>query len=377
MRPADAEKAMRLLFITRKFPPSVGGMEVYSLELDRAIRGMGVDIDLHAPRTPILGRPSLWQIVRFFIGACLHVVRRGRRYDAILIGDFAIASVACIARLFTATTTRIGVSLHGQDLYFMRRNSMAARLYRAIGWLVLRSGSLDVAIANSAAIRQEALARGFRRVAVVPLATSPTDVAGVGRADPSRLVFAGRLIRYKGLSWFVEHVWPHLDPRLELHVAGEVWDEEDRRCLDGDPRIHYLGKVDHAALPALRASAIACIMPNRPPAAGEQDEGFGLSALESAAAGTPIVAARTGGLPDAVVEGVTGFLVDPLDAAGWIARLSDITTWSDAQRERFSAGARDEIRRNYNWPLVARRTVALLDPANPLPGTADSRPGTT
>lgn len=364
---------MRLLFITRKFPPSVGGMEIYSLELNRAIRGLDVDIQLHAPRKPILGRPSLWQVAAFFLGACLHLVRHGRRYDAVLIGDFAIASIACVARLFTGRHVRIGVALHGQDLYFMRRTSATARAYRAIAWLVVRSGALDLAIANSAAIRHEALARGLRRVAVVPLATSRVKVGGLGRAEPPRLVFAGRLIRYKGLSWFVEHVWPHLDPQLELHVAGEVWDDAERNCLNDDPRIHYLGKVEHTVLPTLRASAIACIMPNRPPAAGEQDEGFGLSALESGAAGTPIVAARTGGLPDAIVEGVTGFLVEPLDAAAWIARLTDIAAWSDARREEFAAGARAEIERRYNWRLVARRTVDLLNPGRPLP--ADGRNG--
>lgn len=361
---------MRLLFVTRKFPPSVGGMEIYSFELDRAIRGLGVDVHLHAPRRPILGRPSLWQVAGFFLGACLHLVRHGRRYDAVLIGDFAIASLAPVARLFTARGTRIGVALHGQDLYFMRRDSATARLYGAIARLVAGSGALDVAIANSGAIRREALSRGLRPVAVVPLATSPADVAATPRADPPRLVFAGRLIRYKGLSWFVEQVWPRLDPRLELHVAGEVWDEAERRCLEGDPRIRYLGKVEHAALPALRASAIACIMPNRPPEAGEQDEGFGLSALESAAAGTPVVAARTGGLPDAIVDGVTGFLVEPLDADGWVARLAEIAAWTQEQRARFAQAAREEVARSYNWALVARRTVALLDPSRPLPADA-------
>ena len=366
---------MRLLFITRKFPPSVGGMEIYSLELDRAIRDLGVAIDLYAPRKPMLGRPSLWQVACFFTGACAHLARLGRSYDAILIGDFAIASLACIARLFVGKRPRIGVSLHGQDLYFMRRSTPIARLYRAIAWLVVRTGAIDVAIANSSAIRREALLRGMRRVEVVPLATTLPDTTGAERANPPRLVFAGRLIRYKGLSWFVENVWPHLDPRIELHVAGEVWDEAERQCLEHDPRIRYLGKTDHRALPALRASAIACIMPNRPPGPGEQDEGFGLSALESAAAGTPVVAARTGGLPDAVVEGVTGFLVEPLDAADWIDRLRHIASWSDPDRDRFAETARATIASSYNWTLVARRTLAALDPAFPAAEALMPAPG--
>lgn len=351
---------MRLLFITRKFPPSVGGMEIYSYELHRAMLELGADVDLHAPRRPILGRPSPLQFVRFILGACLRVWRDRERYDAILIGDFAIASLACLARPRHGNGPRVGVALHGQDLYFMRGRSLAAGLYRAVARQVLRSGAIDIGLANSAAIRDEAVARGLAQVAVVPLATALPTLAGIPRATPMRLVFAGRLIRYKGLSWFVQHVWPRLRGELELHVAGETWDAPERACLDGDPRIHYLSKVDYGDLPRLRESAIACIMPNRPPGPGEQDEGFGLSALESAAAGTPVVAARTGGLPDAVIDGVTGFLVEPLDADAWVARLQAIIDWTDSERTRFAEGARDAVERHYHWRRVAGDTLAWL-----------------
>lgn len=354
---------MQLLFITRKFPPSVGGMEIYSQEIHRAMmRSEEVDVTLFAPRTAILGRPSLTRMIAFFASACAHLWRHRHEYDAVLIGDFAIASLASITRLFSGKGTRIGVALHGQDVYFLRRRSPSALLYRAIARLVIASNAIDVAIANSHAIRDEANSHGIRNVTVIPLATTLPDVSSMKRAHPPRLLFAGRLIRYKGLSWFIEHVWPHLDPRLELHVAGEVWDDEEAASLESAPRIHYLGKVDHQDLPALRSSAIACIMPNRPPAPGEQDEGFGLSALESAAAGTPIVAARTGGLPDAIVDGITGFLVEPMDAAAWVSCLQGILGWSDGERDDFAARARSEIERAYNWDLVARRTLACLQP---------------
>jgi phosphatidylinositol alpha-1,6-mannosyltransferase len=351
---------MRLLFITRKFPPSVGGMEIYSHELYRAMRDAGVEVDLHIPRRPMLGRPSLLQISVFFLGACTRLVGHRHRYDALLIGDFAIASLACIARLGPGRSPRIGVALHGQDLYFMRRRSLVATLYRAIARMVLCSRAIDVALANSDAIRREAHARGFAKVTVVPLATILPELRGVPRARPHRLVFAGRLIRYKGLSWFVENVWPRLDRNLELHVAGEVWDEAELTCLRNDPRIRYLGKVDYEELPALRESAIACIMPNRPPAEGEQDEGFGLSALESAAVGTPIVAARTGGLPDAVIDGVTGYLVEPLDVDAWVEKINAIANWDAAERERFAVVARKAVDTHYRWSRVAADTLVEL-----------------
>jgi glycosyltransferase involved in cell wall biosynthesis len=351
---------MRLLFITRKFPPSVGGMEVYSKELDDAMRKAGADVELFKPRHPMMGRPSLLQMSLFFVRACMHVIRRRNDYDAILIGDFALGSLACVAKLATRGRARIAVSLHGQDLYFMRRRSAVALAYRMIAKLVVMSGAIDIGIANSHAIRDEASKRGISRLAIVPLATSLPEMPDVVRTVPPYLLFAGRLIGYKGLSWFVERVWPHLDSRLELHVAGETWDEREQACLAGQPRIRYLGKIDHDHLPALRATAVACIMPNLPPGPREQDEGFGLSALEAAAVGTPIVATRTGGLPDAVVEGITGFLLPPLDVDRWVTCINDITAWPDEKRRQFAVRARTEIAQAYNWDLVARRTLHLL-----------------
>lgn len=354
---------MRLLFITRKFPPSVGGMEIYSSELEGAMRRVGADVDLFKPEHPMLGRPSLLRMLFFFIRSCAYIVRKRHDYDAVLIGDFALASLAFVVKLATRGRARVAVSLHGQDLYFMRQRSVVACAYRMIASVIAVFDVIDVGIANSRAIRDEARRRGISRVAIVPLATSmPATGVGVNTARPY-LLFAGRLIRYKGLSWFVDQVWPRIDASLELHVAGETWDTHEHACLAGQPRIRYLGKVDHDRLPAMRAAAVACIMPNLPPGPREQDEGFGLSALEAPAVGTPVVATRTGGLPDAVLEGITGFLIPPLDVDGWVACINDITRWPVDKRRQFAERARTVIATEYNWETVARRTLDLL--ANP------------
>lgn len=352
---------MRTLFITRKYPPSVGGMETYSKFVFEALRDLDPGVELLKPRVDIHGRPSLPQIAGFFLGACWRLLTQARRYDAVLLGDYAIASLAIIAKLATWGRIRTVVSLHGNDLYFMRGHSLTARAYRAISWCVTRSGALDAAVANSHAIRDEATRHGIAPVTVVPLAT-PSAPANVDAGQPRKpqLLFTGRLIAYKGLAWFMASVWPRLDPRWELLVAGQVWDETERQAIEGQPRVRYLGAVPYAELPALRASVMACIMPNIPPRPDQQDEGFGLVALEAPAVGTPTVAAACGGIPDAVVDGVTGFLLPPLDADGWVARLDELLHWSDTQRAQFADQAVQHIRDHYNWPLVARRTLDVL-----------------
>jgi phosphatidyl-myo-inositol dimannoside synthase len=353
---------MRVLFITRKFPPSSGGMEIYSKQLYEALVDMGTDIHLHRPATDLIGRPSLRQVAGFFFSACWMLLRTGRQFDAILIGDYAIASLAMIAKLATFGKVRVVVSLHGNDLYFMRKRTLKARVYRAINRLVVVSGALDAAMANSHAIENEAKRRSIAPVTVVPLATVvPPEPLQEDIRRERMVVFTGRLIRYKGLSWFVDNVWPFVDPELELVVAGQVWDSPEFECLGRQPRITYLGVLPHGEVSLLRARAIASIMPNIPPAADEQDEGFGLVALEAPAVGTPTIASRCGGIPDAVADGITGFLLPPLDAAAWIRALNEVAHWSADHRDAFARAAREHVIEHFNWRLVAQRTLAVLE----------------
>ncbi|MDR6843316.1 glycosyltransferase family 4 protein [Pseudoxanthomonas sacheonensis] len=351
----------RVLFITRKYPPSVGGMETYSKCLFDAFNQANAEVDLHKPAHDHLGRPTLRQITAFFFSTCWLLLMKARRYDAILLGDYAIASLGLVAKMATFGRVRTVVSLHGNDLYFMRKQSMLANVYRLISRVIVASRCLDAAIANSHAIREEALLHAISPVFVVPLATQLQNIQpSDGQARNLQLLFTGRLIRYKGLSWFIREVWPHLDQRYELLVAGQIWDEAEHAVLRGQPRVRYLGTVAYENLPALRSSVMACIMPNIPPAPTEQDEGFGLVALEAPAVGTPMVASRCGGIPDAIADGITGFLLPPLDAHAWINQLNSIACWSEAERQSFAIGARKHLAENYNWQLVATRTLAVL-----------------
>jgi len=84
-------------------------------------------------------------------------------------------------------------------------------------------------------------------------------------------------------------------------------------------------------------------------------EGFSLPAVEHMASGTPLVASRTGALPEVV--GDAALLVspgDPEELAAALRRLQD----SPAERERLSAAALDRVQQRFAWPAVAKATVA-------------------
>src|SRR5690606_31608244 len=86
-------------------------------------------------------------------------------------------------------------------------------------------------------------------------------------------------------------------------------------------------------------------------------EGFGLTAVEAPAAGSILVASRLEGIEDAVIDNVTGLLVEPGDASMWEKKLWDVLSWNEGKRDEFIKVAREALRMNYSWSVVAQRTV--------------------
>ena len=96
------------------------------------------------------------------------------------------------------------------------------------------------------------------------------------------------------------------------------------------------------------------------------DEPFGLVILEAMACETPVVASHVGGIPEIVVEGATGYLVDydPDDLDGFTSELADRTEKllsNTALAARLGKAGRERVLRHFGWPAIALKTVQLYD----------------
>ena len=191
--------------------------------------------------------------------------------------------------------------------------------------------------------------------AVVPLAVE-LPVAADETATPSPYVlFVGRLVRRKGCRWFIENVLPRLEPGIKLMVAGTEWDGAESEALK-TPRVEFLGPVHGEPLRRLRRQALAVIVPNI--ACGGRDfEGFGLTAVETAADEGVLLASRIDGIVDAVKDGATGFLLPPEDPDAWVAKIQEVASWPLHTRQRFLQHARETVRKHFTWDRVARQTL--------------------
>lgn len=352
---------MRILFVTRKFPPSVGGMEVFSEELFLALErkcGNG-GVMLFKPDPPIIGRPGVFALLRFFIKASTAVLRDARDVDVVLLGDAVLTPLSWLAKLCTRGSVATVVTAHGNDVYYARRRKASSIVYRTS--LKLFARSADLLVANSADTRRAAAALGFRRTVRIPLATRQIPPGPEAVPPSNSILFAGRLMRCKGLAWFIAEVMPKLDPHVALLVAGPPWDQAEMDAVSDCPQARYLGSLPRDSLPQLRTEVFACIMPNLPAHLSGQNEGFGLSALESSAVGTPVVASNLGGLAEAVVDGITGFLVEPLDASGFAARINAISKWNGQERQEFATRARQTVAERFTWDRVAEDYLAEFE----------------
>ena len=119
-----------------------------------------------------------------------------------------------------------------------------------------------------------------------------------------------------------------------------------------EDHVALLGQVDDAALKAAYHLAALFVMPNVP--VPNDIEGFGLVALEAGAAERYVVASRLDGIPEAVVSPLNGLLVDPGDAEGFADAIIGLLE-DDTARAARGRQARDFVRRNYSWDIIARR----------------------
>lgn len=199
-------------------------------------------------------------------------------------------------------------------------------------------------------------AHGFKPsdVSVVYPGVDASQFETFGKASSPRLVFLGRLKKYKQVDKLIE-LLPSL-PSLELDVVGGGDHEEELRRLavrrGVQDRVVFHGHVDHRKKNEILARAwlgATCSIA----------EGWSSSTIEAAVCGTPTVAFPEGGLRESIVDGVTGVHVkSDGELLSTVGRLLD----DDALRTKLSEQARARAL-ELSWERSARSMIEILSEA--------------
>ncbi|BCJ51144.1 hypothetical protein Asp14428_26190 [Actinoplanes sp. NBRC 14428] len=121
----------------------------------------------------------------------------------------------------------------------------------------------------------------------------------------------------------------------------------------------FTGSVPWEELPAHYAAGDVYAMPCRTRSAGLDVEGLGIVYLEASATGLPVLAGDSGGAPDAVREGETGYVVSGRDVPAIADRLAGLLADPEAAR-RMGAAGRAWVEREWRWETKAARLGELL-----------------
>ena len=173
-------------------------------------------------------------------------------------------------------------------------------------------------------------------------------------AEPPRLLYLGRLKRYKRIELLLDVV--EGIPGAVLDIAGEG---DHRPALEAEiaarglgERVVLHGHVSEEEKAALYARAWVNLT-------ASSAEGWCLTVMEAATCGTPSAALRIGGLPESIVDGETGLLAD--DGPGLTAAVRRLVDDGEL-RERLGAAARERAA-TFTWERTARETLDLLEAA--------------
>ena len=225
-------------------------------------------------------------------------------------------------------------------------------------WELLKSGhnQADLNLCTSTAMVEELRNHGIERVDLWQRGVDTElfqpayanlemrNYLSQGKPDSRILLYVGRL----GVEKEIDRIKPILEaiPNACLALVG---DGPNRQTLEqhfANTPTHFVGYLRGQELASAYASADAFIFPSR-------TETLGLVLLEAMAAGTPVVAANSGGIPDIVTNGINGHLFDPADEKGAITATQKLLAQSE-ERETLRQNARAEAER-WGWSAATQQ----------------------
>lgn len=369
------------LLVTNDFPPKIGGIQSVLWEWWRRLDPEAVTV-LTSPHPDAaeFDASQPYRIVRTREPWLLPHPLMVRRVEQLItetgVGLVVLDPAVPLGLVGPHLSVPYDVVLHGAEVTVPGR----VPLLRPALARVLRGARQVISCGEYAAREAERAARRPLPTVVLPPGVDtdrfqPVDVHQRFAArerlnvapDAQLLVGVSRLVPRKGFDTAIRAAatLAPTHPRLQLLIAGSGRDGERlQRLIDstGAPA-RLLGRVPDAELADLYAAADLSVMLCRDRWAGLEQEGFGIVFLEAAAAGVPQIAGRSGGSAEAVVNGVTGTIVDrPRSVADTAAAIADALSHPERLASMAMESRRRAVAEFAHDVLAARLGTALAQP---------------
>jgi len=366
------------LLVTELFPPDIGG----SAELFENIYKR-----LRVPRVEVLTNSSTSEVTSAFPNVAItripmrwtswgltsrnslktHVtvanaIARARRDGALIHCGRILPEGLAALMAWPAGRRPFICWAHGEEIQYVNSSKELRLLFRIVQHRA--AGILANSRHTAQLLEQMGVAAHKIRVAYPGVDTNrfvPTARAADIRHEllrDERLLFltVGRLQRRKGHDVTLRALRSLVGaiPSFRYAIVGAGPEAETLRALvrelDMGSLVIFRDSISHQDLPAYYQAADIFVHPNR--VDGLDFEGFGIVFLEAAASGLVTVGGRSGGVPEAIADNVTGLLVDG-DDVGDVANVIKRLSLDLDLRKRLGRQARERVRQSFTWEHAA------------------------
>jgi phosphatidylinositol alpha-1,6-mannosyltransferase len=369
---------MRLLLLTIDFPPARGGVQ-------NLLACLAAGLSQTHPVTvvtPAMAGDRHWDATQPFAVIRFGPLRRGRLAVAALCGRALVevvrrrpAVIVCghvlLGPLCRAIRAVFGVPYVAMAYAYEIR---APRM-RSIAGVALRGASRVVTISEFSRRAVEAHGVAAPAITVIrPGAAVPAAVVQDGVATALRpatsgrriLLSVGRLVdAYKGHDMVIRALPLILakTPDTEYVIVGDgplrPYLERLAASLGVASAVRFVGQAGDDEVDAWYRACDVFVLASRESDVSGGAEGYGIVFVEAGLRGKPVVGGRSGGIPDAVIDGETGLLVDPSDPADIAEAITRLLTERDLAN-RLGRGGRRRVVEDLSWPAYTERFSRVL-----------------
>jgi len=343
---------MKILFISHSYPPIVGGVETQNFELSYWLAKIA-NVKIIANRRGKKFLPI------FMLFALLKSIILLKKYDVVLLGSGLLAHMGWILKIIY--NKPVMCIVHGLDITY-------TNVFYQFFWIHFLT-KLDKIVAVGNETAKVAVNKGIRsdRVIFIPnginihkyfVDCSQDDLEKIIHLNLNCrhiLLTSGRLVKRKGVAWFISNVMPVLPDNIIYVVSGsgpdknKIEKEVQKKKLFN--RVILIGYVTDEVRNILFHTCDLFIQPNiKVPG---DIEGFGISVIEAAFCRIPVIVSKLEGLQDAIKDRVNGFLVEPNNIEAWATKILEVLAIPNF-RENLGEKSRQFIIDNYRWEKIAQ-----------------------
>lgn len=374
MKQKNMNKKPKILFISRAYPPILGGIENQNY-------GIATELSRLTAVKIIANRHGKKFLPLFLIKATFISLFSLWKYDVVLFGDGVLTPLGVFLKIFHPRKKFVSI-IHGLDLTFAYKKSILGKIYKNIVIPAIDKMDKLIMVGNSTISEAAKLGINKYKCVFIPNGFDAEKVSGnftrkeladflnMDLTNKKVILRVGRFVRHKGLDWFIREVMPLLPANYILIGAGgrvakkTVGDSDifpdcekniKEKYLNG--RVFLFPNIAQDKMNLLFNTVDLFISPNvKVPGSME---GFGINAIEGAACAKVVVSSDLEGLKDAVINGKNGFMVEPGNADQFVKKIKAILD-DESFCVNFGKRAQAFTFENFSWPAVGKRYLEEL-----------------